>query len=115
MNKEQPKGLEVVGYDSEPAFYISELDANTIKHTALINGKISFGKQKTDECTVPIYWDQTQSATTHAEQVRAETIEECAVAAWNYFMDMAKKKGCAPVSCEDWLASPAIRALGEKK
>lgn len=45
-------------WDDEPAFYVSELSANTIKLTSQINGKTQFSKQPTAECVVPVYWER---------------------------------------------------------
>jgi hypothetical protein len=44
-------------FDATPAFYIDELTANTIKHTALINGKVRFSNKPSAECTVPVHWN----------------------------------------------------------
>lgn len=50
--------MEVNDWDDEPAFYVSELSMNTVKFTTQINGKLRFSKTKTDECTIPVYWDK---------------------------------------------------------
>lgn len=49
-------------WDDEPAFFVSELSANTIKLTGQINGKTQFSKQRTDECVVPVYWERIVTA-----------------------------------------------------
>jgi hypothetical protein len=35
--------------------------------------------------------------------------ERCAVAAWNYYMDICKKRGLPAAMCDEWCAAGAIR------
>lgn len=41
----------------------------------------------------------------------AQVRENCAVAAWNHFMDVCKSHGLAPADHEKWCAASAIRRL----
>lgn len=43
-------------------------------------------------------------------QARAEAFEECAITAWNHYMDACKQKGYAPAIWQNWNAAAAIRA-----
>lgn len=56
FGRTEPSPAEVNDFDATPAFYIDELTANTIKHTALINGKVRFSNKPTAECTIPVHW-----------------------------------------------------------
>ena len=49
-----------------------------------------------------------------AALVRAETLEKCAVVAWNHYMNRCKLSGISPTVIEDWCSAAAIRAMKEK-
>lgn len=64
---QQAKDAALENFDATPAFYIDELTANTIKNTALINGKVRFSNKPSAECTVPVHWSPL--STTKQEEV----------------------------------------------
>lgn len=51
------------------------------------------------------------AALSRASEVEAQTIERCATAAWNHFMDTCKRFGLPPTGREDWCAARAIRSM----
>jgi hypothetical protein len=61
-------------FDATPAFYIDELTANTIKHTALINGKVRFSNKPSAECTVPVHWNYAPPSV-EALRIEADAME----------------------------------------
>lgn len=67
--------------------------------------------------SMPLYVMKTEDLQRFAAIIEKRTIERCAVASWNHYMETCKKHGHGPdvESIRDFCSAAAIRKLGEQE